>query len=328
MAFDKTKPQPTTDFPTSNAEIRENFRALAEDFNLYGTGAPAASLGTEGSVYTDTSTGKVYQKTGDAWVLKLTPSSGGIRKEVFTTSGSWTCPAGVTVVRVTMISGGGGGGGGGGAGGPGSGQASRGGIEGLAGGGGGGGGGVTEFGYGAGGGGGGGAGDVEEGIFNVTPHTSYSFIIGAGGDGGAGGIDGGIAGGSETPGDNGGNGGVSSCVLFTSSTYRKNTTISTNFGGGAGGPGKNQLGGAGGGGGGCVPYGGLLAQNGNVAGLLSNSYAGKGKGYGGERGATNLPAQGGYGYGAGGGGGSGSTSNSAVGKKGGAGAPGAIIFEY
>lgn len=106
-----------------------------------------------------------------------------LTSEIFTSSGTWTAPAGVTKVHVIMRPGAGGGGGGG-AGGLGFGGAT----------GGGGGGGR--------GGGGGGAAQLIRSWLNVTPGTSYSVTVGAGGAGGAGS--------ATTTGGNGGNGGISS----------------------------------------------------------------------------------------------------------------------
>lgn len=84
---------------------------------------------------------------------------------VLTYGTSWTCPAGVTKVRLRMCGGGGGGCGGGGT-------------------------------SGTGGGGGGGGGYVEA-IFAVTPYASYTYAIGSGGGGSTGGATG-TTGGTST----------------------------------------------------------------------------------------------------------------------------------
>lgn len=72
----------------------------------------------------------------------------GGRLVFFTTNGTWTCPAGVTKVRLIGQAGGGAGGGG-------NGSAGAGGL----------------------------GGNSFEGVFNVTPGTGYAVLIGAGGQG-------------------------------------------------------------------------------------------------------------------------------------------------
>lgn len=70
MAFDRTKPADTDYISASAANLRENFRALAEDTRLYGTGAPESSAGQNGWRYVDTSTGDEYLKVNNAWIKK------------------------------------------------------------------------------------------------------------------------------------------------------------------------------------------------------------------------------------------------------------------
>ncbi len=70
MAFDKTKPADTEYISASAVNLRENFRALAEDTRLYGTGAPESSAGQNGWRYVDTATGDEYLKVNDAWIKK------------------------------------------------------------------------------------------------------------------------------------------------------------------------------------------------------------------------------------------------------------------
>ena len=96
------------------------------------------------------------------------PTSILVRK-VFTSSGTWVCPAAVTSIRVIGRPGAGGGSGGG----------SGGGAPGNVGTGGGGGGGS--------GGGAGGNAKEEEAVVIVVPNTSYAITVGAGGAGGTGG---------------------------------------------------------------------------------------------------------------------------------------------
>lgn len=70
MAFDRTKPADTDYISASAANLRENFRALAEDTRLYGTGAPESSAGQNGWRYVDTATGDEYLKVNNAWIKK------------------------------------------------------------------------------------------------------------------------------------------------------------------------------------------------------------------------------------------------------------------
>lgn len=119
------------------------------------TPARLASSGVNGQVLTvDTST-----VTGLAWAA---PAGGQLQMQDFTSSGSWTCPSGITRAQVIAIGGGGGGGGG------------RNNNT---------------------GGGGGGAGAFVNQIVTVVPGTSYTVTIGAGGTAGtAGGGTGGNGG--------------------------------------------------------------------------------------------------------------------------------------
>lgn len=70
MAFDRTKPADTDYISASAANLRENFRALAEDTRLYGTGSPESSAGQNGWRYVDTATGDEYLKVNNAWIKK------------------------------------------------------------------------------------------------------------------------------------------------------------------------------------------------------------------------------------------------------------------
>lgn len=152
-----------------------------------------------------------------------------IVSRIFTASGTFNCPAGVTKVHAIMRPGAGGGGGGG-AGGTGA-------LGATAGAGGGGR-----------GGGGGGASQLIRTWINVVPGTAYAITVGAGGAGGAGGAAG--------AGVNGGNGGTSSFGSIV--TVGKATpSIGGGFGSG-GGVGANAVtvtGGAGGATGGAVGVG-------------------------------------------------------------------------
>jgi hypothetical protein len=105
----------------------------------------------------------------------------GLRKDIFTSNGTWTCPAGVTSVLIIGYGAGGGGGGGGGT-------------------------------FGGGGalyGGGGGAGALQNSIYAiVVPGTMYSVNIGSGGAGGS----------SHADGSPGGNTTFGSLAVFSGSS--------------------------------------------------------------------------------------------------------------
>lgn len=92
-----------------------------------------------------------------------------VKRDIFTSSGTWTCPTGVTVIDVLAVGGGGGGG------------ASK----------------STDNTYSCVGGGGGG-GQVFETQLTVTPGTSYTVTIGSGGLGSTSGASAGGVGGSTT----------------------------------------------------------------------------------------------------------------------------------
>jgi len=158
-----------------------------------------------------------------------TASRSRIASTIFSASGSYTCPAGVTKVHVILRPGAGGGGGGG-AGGTG--------FGGVTGGGGGGGR----------GGGGGGAAQIVRTFLNVVPGTVYTVTVGAGGTGGAGS--------ATTTGGGGGAGGVSSFgSLVTVGRLAVPIGGSGGTGGGAGGNGTIAAAGAAGATGGAVGIG-------------------------------------------------------------------------
>ena len=145
---------------------------------------------------------------------------------IFTSSGSWTCPAGVTKIKIYGRPGAGGGGGGG-AGGTG--------FVGNPGGGGGGGGAGRP----------GGSASIVQAHVDVTPGTTYTITVGTGGLGGTGG--------TVAAGTNGGTGSTSSFDVLV--TFGKNTPATgatTGGGGGAGGNGTGAAAGAAGALGGVV----------------------------------------------------------------------------
>jgi hypothetical protein len=232
--------------------------------------------------------------------------------QVFTSSGTFTVPAGVNSIRVCVVGGGGGGGGGHS--------------------------------------GGGGSGHVRTGTYSVSPGQSISITVGAGGNGGAGGTqvqgtggtngssssivgiltaNGGGAAGASTSGGNGGSGGGGGCN--------------------AGNPGPS--GGTNGSPGGACTYSGgnggnfnsltifssglaLSAGAGGAGGSLSHSGGGGGGGVeisgyfvNGFDGVNNASAKGGKGFGGGGGGGGYNGSNGIY-YQAGNGAPGVVYIEW
>jgi hypothetical protein len=205
----------------------------------------------------------------------LTTAASGVRFQLFTSSGTFTAPSGVTTVYITMCGGGGGG----------SGGSEYGGSSGPFGGGGGGGG-VCIISY----------------PYTVTAGNNYAVTVGSGGSGGIGGRTGG----------NGGNGGSSSfsSLIISGGTGATNTpdggqggsggslNASGSIGGGMGSPGgtggncQDISGGCEGGGGGG---GSLFGRGGN--GSRSGQGA-NGSGYGGGGGGGGSgehPGSGGVG---------------------------------
>jgi autotransporter-associated beta strand protein len=222
------------------------------------------------------------------------------------TSGSWTCPAGVTSVTVEMWGGGGGGGGS---------------IDGN-----------PNNTYGSGGGGGGGAYTVA--TVSVTPGTNHSLTVGAGGTAGSSGNGGpGGKGGitsSTFPGTTAatgglGGGGANSASGWLGTNGPGGTVTGTgNHNGGNGAAGVNGLSGYSGGGGGS----GAASVDGGNAGGATAGTAGPGGGAGaaGRSGSADpgLPGN------APGGAGSGAYSTKPGGnqKSGGAGGAGRIVITY
>ncbi len=176
---------------------------------------------------------------------------------IFTESGAWICPEGITEVFISICGGGGGGGGA-------SGTAS----------------------YCGGGGGGGGSQAYLKKKITVVPGTEYTITIGAGGNGGAGGT---------SPGDGGDGGATSFSSLLTaaggkggkratsSSSYRGNGGDAGGSGGARGGDGGQAYAGSyrSGNGGGCLlgPGEGSRSYSSNPgAGIDCTCYGGGGSG--------------------------------------------------
>lgn len=244
----------------------------------------------------------------------------GLQQAYFTTSGTWTCPAGVTNVLV-IASGGGGGG-------------------------------SLSGGSGDGGSGGGGAIQVT-GCVSVMPGTSYSVTIGAGGIGGSGGsnpnygADGGTTSFSTAFYANGGGGGqwTNGTNIWNGGVnvpgFSEITAVVTGFGAAYGGLGGGVSVATNG------PSGGWINWSGNgsyVGGYVGTNNVGKGGGGGGAgpqgngaaggAGATTSNSFGSVGVnasnntGAGGGGGGGGTGSDGHNTAGGNGGSGYLYLLY
>lgn len=212
----------------------------------------------------------------------------------FTSSGTWTCPAGVTTAYLSGCAAGAGGGGGGGS--VGSGASA-----------------------GAGGGGGAGASAVKQPV-TVVPGTVYTITIGSGGVGG----NGGAIGATGSDGTDGGNTSFGALLTLTGGGrgFGGGGVNPSNLGGGFGG----SYGGGGGGSGSATltlfPVGGVGGSSpfGTPGGATRNGTS-SGSGV-----VTGTP---GFGYGAGGGGGGGQTnSTSGIGSQGQVGLPGLLMVEW
>ncbi|MBP2655186.1 MAG: hypothetical protein H6Q73_2755 [Firmicutes bacterium] len=264
------------------------------DLAIATTGVEAAKLTTARTIaLAGAVTGSgTFDGSGD---LSITTSAGTVTphgKSMFTSSGTFTVPTGVTTVYVSAISGGGGGGGGCIAG-----STS---VQGA-------------------GGGGGGAGQ----FIICTPKTVVSgeTITVTIGSGGAGGASTSTVGSNGSAGSSGGN-----TVISASQSGWTKTLSSTNGGGGAFISCGDMWGGIGIGGGGS---GWSVNDFNNLYTSIGNSiaYGGKGAdspfGVGGSGivGASGTPSAGASGYGAGGGGG-------ANGNNGGSGATGMVLIEW
>ena len=197
----------------------------------------------------------------------------------FTTSGTWSAPAGVTSVTVKAW-------GGGGAGGPGN----------------------TKN---AGGGGGGGGGEFRQATVTVNPGSSYSVVVGAGGTSSTG-----ANGGSGSPSTfnstnvvaNGGLGGVTGSGGGTGGSGGSGGTGTTGYSGGTGADGTTGSTGVGGGGG----EGSGSTTNGNN-GSGQTGGTGTDGGDGGAGGKTNATGGAGSTPGGGGGGGGNRTGGAMIG---------------
>lgn len=246
--------------------------------------------------------------SGLEWLAPAVAISVTSHRLVFTSSGTWTVPANVSVCDVLLVGGGGGGGGGNSS----SGAAYSGDY----------------------GGGGGGGGEVVEQRLSVTAGNVLTVTLGAGGAGNAGGGNGSAGGQSsigaltaagggaglfQSGGGKSGNGGLGGPEYQTSTatgiptvpqvgggggTSNNNNGFTggyefrPGYGGGGGGGGGSYGGGAVTGGGGGGTSGGAAAEAGTVATAgVANTGGGGGGGYGtGTATAEASGAAGGYGY--------------------------------
>lgn len=187
--------------------------------------------------------------------IGVSSSGVSVRRQAFTSSGSWTAPTGVSIVKVFLVGGGGGGAGH-------VTNASR-----------------TQQ------GGGGGGGQVIEQYLNVTPGTSYTVTIGAGGSAGGasttksltpGGVGGDSSFGSLLTAYGGGGGG--SYQQANGAQPRPRYSVGGETGDGSQGA-LNGM--AGGGGGAGIPFQGLNISEANPSAFLTSYSLGQG-GHGGS----------------------------------------------
>jgi hypothetical protein len=223
----------------------------------------------------------------------------GGRGQVFTSSGTFTLPTGVTAIKATVVAGGGGGG-------------------------------ATSF-NGGGGGGGGGGGYAIQFFTGLTPGNTLTVTVGSGGPGNAGST--GSAGGTSSV-----SSGSQSISTVSASGGSGGQPANQNGGGGAGGGGTSggawAISGGSGATGGNWPDqnfsgagGAAGAANAFRAGVADGTIPGSGPfGGGGGSAIANQGGQGGAGYGSGGGG---AYFNSGIGNAaGGGGSAGFVWIEY
>ena len=231
--------------------------------NVNGTGAKtiytASGQEVKGGIKAGVWMILVYSSALDGYViLNMTAKP---VTEIFTQSGSWECPQGVTSVHILLFGGGGGGGGNGGT-----------------------------------AGGGGGGGHMVSKVLTVTPGQGYPITLGtlASANGGSGGTAGRDSSSTNYAGNggSGGTGGGGAGAKSTSGTVSGGTGGSGSYGG-SGGRGLSNSSAAGNGG------NGIAAAGGTGAGGAGSGGGGAGGGYGGKGGDGGKPNFGGGGGGGG-----------------------------
>jgi hypothetical protein len=136
----------TATYATTAGSVTGGAVSSINGAGLYGftlTGGPITTSGTLTVTPPAPSTAGNYMVSdGTAWVSQAFAGGSQYRNQLFTASGSWTCPTGVTSVKATIIGGGAGG------------SATSGGT--------------------------GGSGGVAIGVYTVTPGTVYTVTVGLG----------------------------------------------------------------------------------------------------------------------------------------------------
>lgn len=289
----------------SNAFGQVGNNSLVNQPTWYGTGIKAKgifcgrfNIALTSADYTVYTSGKndFFQATTIDAINPFTTYTGTANQTVMTSSGSYTVPANVYNVKVTVIGGGAGGGAGGVAGG----------------------GGPTY----AGGGGGGGSGAMVVSNLSVTPGSVLTIVVGSGGNGGVIVPDNVYPSGTILVGGSGNNGGESRV------TYGSKTVVASGGNGGKGGTGGTFVGSQPGGAGGI---GGTTANVGSTDILETAT-----KGNDGAAGATSGAGTYGNGFitgtygrgGSGGQGGRGIWNNEQASQGGNAGNSGAVIISF
>jgi hypothetical protein len=151
---------------TNAGAVRFNCESNSHGVTLKGPPHSAAATYSLELPDADGSSGEVLQTNGSGKLSFGSAGGGGLQSmQVFTTSGTWTKPAGISKIRVTVTGGGGGGGG-------------------------------TRAGYGEGAGGGGAGGTAIE-IIDVSSVSSVTVTVASGGAGGSGASDGSSGGNSS-----------------------------------------------------------------------------------------------------------------------------------
>lgn len=282
--------------PTSKFDVKGTIRLSGATSGYVGL-APAAAAGS--TTYTlpaaDGTSGQMLSTNGSGALSWETAGGGFANMQVFTSSGTFTVPAGVTKVKVTVVGGGGAGGG------------------------------VVNTGTRGGGGGGGGGASIKI-VSGLTPGSTVSVTVGTGGTGVSNGN--GNAGGTSSFGAHcsatGGAGGAANQNVGIDAWFTGTFSfVSASSGAGSGGdlnvsspPGY------------VFVFGGNDGGTGDIANLRLTTCGGGdgplGLGFGGSQRTGFGAGNAGSGYGSGGSG----AYSSGVNLAGGAGAAGVVIVEY